>query len=78
MMDVDCLFSPVNHISIAQLDKICLSGGLEVVTDKWGDADNIFILRSMQTWLEYRISHFSFCKLCRNHINTDPHNYIAI
>ena len=53
MMDVDCLFSPVNHISIAQLDKICLSGGVEVVTDKWGDADNIFILRSIQKWLKY-------------------------
>ena len=59
IMDVYCLFSPINHIIITQLDKICLSCGVEILTDKWGDADNIFILRSMQKWLEYRVSHFT-------------------
>ena len=58
-MDVYCLFGPINHIIITQLDKICLSCGVEILTDKWGDADNIFILRSMQKWLEYRVSHFT-------------------
>ena len=58
-MDVYCLFGPINHIIITQLDKICLSCGVEILTDKWGDADNIFILRSMRKWLEYRVSHFT-------------------
>ena len=58
-MDVYCLFGPINHIIITQLDKICLSCGVEILTDKWGDADNIFIMRSMQKWLEYRVSHFT-------------------
>ena len=40
-----------------QLDKICLSFGYEIQTYKWGDADNMFIQRSMQKRLEYRVSH---------------------
>ena len=58
-MGVYCLFSPINQIIISQLDKICLSCVVEILTDKWGDADSIFILRSMQKGLEYRVSHFT-------------------
>ena len=58
-MGVYCLFSPINQIIISQLDKICLSCGVEILTEKWGDADSIFILRSMQKGLEYRVSQLT-------------------
>ena len=58
-MGVYCLSSPINQIIVSQLDKICLSCGVEILTDKRGDADSIFILRSMQKGLEYRVSHFT-------------------
>ena len=45
-MGVYCLFSPINQIIICQLDKICLSCGVEILTDKWDNADNIFILKT--------------------------------
>ena len=43
-MDVNCLFSPINHVIITQLVKISLSCGVEILTEKLGDADNIFVL----------------------------------
>ena len=39
-MNVFCLFSPMNQISITQLMKICLSCGVEILTDKWGDDES--------------------------------------
>ena len=59
-----CLqFSPINHNSITQLEKVCLSYGVEILCD----ADNFFKPRSMQKWLEYRVSNFteSSWKPCR-------------
>ena len=53
------VFSPINDVIITQLDKISLSCGVEILTDMWDNADNILILRSMQKWLEYRVSHFT-------------------
>ena len=52
-MDVYCLFNPIDYIIIAQLDKIGLSCGDEILTE------NISILRSMQNWLEYRVSNLT-------------------
>ena len=46
----------MNHIIITQLGKICLSCNIEILTDKWGDPENIFILRDMQKGLGYRVN----------------------
>ena len=40
-MDFFGVISPINHIG-----KICLSCGVEILTDKWDNADNIFILKT--------------------------------
>ena len=58
-MDVYCLFSPIDHIIITHLDKICLSCAVEILTDKWGNVDNVFILRCMQKKIDYRVSNFT-------------------